>query len=173
MWAGILDSVEEVVVAHGDDESLTPQAIDHVWLRLRVGQAAKPTARELGLCTGTVRAYLLRCGGSDPSRVDEPLVEEREEISRGLAAGESMRSIARRLGRTPSTVSRRIAANGGRSRYRMQVSHESIYRTLFVQSRSGLNKELIGYLRTGRAIRRPKGVRVPDGRMVEGADPTP
>lgn len=55
----------------------------------------------------------------------------------------------------------------------MHVSHESIYRTLFVQSRSGLNKELIGYLRTGRAIRRPKGVRVPDGRMVEGADPTP
>jgi IS30 family transposase len=46
----------------------------------------------------------------------------------------------------------------------MQVSHESIYRTLFVQSRGGLRKELTRYLRTGRVIRRPKGVRLPDGR---------
>lgn len=46
----------------------------------------------------------------------------------------------------------------------MQVSHESIYRTLFVQSRGALNKELTAYLRTGRVIRRPKGVRLPDGR---------
>jgi DNA-binding NarL/FixJ family response regulator len=50
-------------VGHGDYERLTPEAIDRVWVRLRAGQAAKPTARELGLCTGTVRAYLLRCGG--------------------------------------------------------------------------------------------------------------
>ena len=53
-------------MAHGDYERLTPEAIDQVWLRLRAGQAAKPTARELGLCTGTVRAYLLRCGGIRP-----------------------------------------------------------------------------------------------------------
>lgn len=53
-------------MAHGDYERLTPQAIDQVWLRLRAGHAAKPTARELGLCTGTVRAYLLRCGGIKP-----------------------------------------------------------------------------------------------------------
>ena len=46
----------------------------------------------------------------------------------------------------------------------MQVSHESIYRTLFVQSRGALRKELTRYLRTGRVIRRPKGVRLPDGR---------
>jgi hypothetical protein len=50
-------------VGHGDYERLTPEAIDQVWERLRAGQAAKPTARELGLCTGTVRACLLRCGG--------------------------------------------------------------------------------------------------------------
>jgi len=43
-------------VGHGDYERLTPEAIDEVWLRLRAGQAAKPTARELGLCTDTVRA---------------------------------------------------------------------------------------------------------------------
>jgi IS30 family transposase len=46
----------------------------------------------------------------------------------------------------------------------MQVSHESIYRTLFVQARGALRKELTAYLRTGRVIRRPQGVRVPDGR---------
>jgi transposase, IS30 family len=45
---------------------LTPEAIDQVWVRLRAGQAAKPTARELGLSTGTVRAYLVRCGGIGP-----------------------------------------------------------------------------------------------------------
>jgi IS30 family transposase len=46
----------------------------------------------------------------------------------------------------------------------MQVSHESIYRTLFVQSRGALRRELTRYLRTGRVLRRPKGVRLPDGR---------
>jgi IS30 family transposase len=44
------------------------------------------------------------------------------------------------------------------------VSHETIYRTLFVQSRGALRRELTRYLRTGRVIRRPKGVRMPDGR---------
>ena len=78
-------------MGHGDYERLTPEAIDQVWLRLRAGQAAKPTARELGLCTGTVRAYLLRCGGIRPEprrRAPGRLgLVEREEISRGLAAG--------------------------------------------------------------------------------------
>ena len=44
------------------------RAIDQVWLRMRAGQAAKPTARELGLCTGTVRAYLIRALGRDQTR---------------------------------------------------------------------------------------------------------
>jgi hypothetical protein len=42
-------------VAHGDFERLTPEAIDRVWVRLKAGQAAKPMAREMGLCTSTVR----------------------------------------------------------------------------------------------------------------------
>jgi transposase, IS30 family len=46
----------------------------------------------------------------------------------------------------------------------MQLSHESIYHTLYVQSRGPLRKELTRYLRTGRVIRRPKGARLPDGR---------
>jgi IS30 family transposase len=211
-------------VGHGDYERLTPEAIDQVWLRMRAGQAAKPTARELGLCTGTVRAYLLRCGGIRPEprrrAAGRLSLAEREEISRGLAAGRSIRAIAAALGRAPSTISREINANGGPRRYRaaradqrawaraarpkacklaenpalraiveeklrnrwspqqidgwlkltypnspeMQVSHESIYRTLYVQSRGALRKELTRYLRTGRVIRRPKGVRLPDGR---------
>ena len=44
-------------MGYGEYERLTPQAIDQVWLRLRAGRAAKPTARELGLCTGTVRVH--------------------------------------------------------------------------------------------------------------------
>ena len=211
-------------MAHGDYEKLTPEAIDELWVRLRSGKAAKPAARELGLGTSTVRAYLLRCGGIRPEprrrAAGRLTFAEREEISRGLAAGCSLRRIAAGLGRAPSTVSREVAASGGARRYRaaradrqawsragrpkpcklatrpvlrdmveeklqrrwspqqiagwlklafptspeMQVSHETIYRTLFVQSRGALRRELTRYLRTGRVIRRPKGVRMPDGR---------
>jgi IS30 family transposase len=145
---------------------------------------------------------------------------EREEISRGVAAGEPCRQIAARLGRAPSTVSRELARNGGRHRYRaqaadaaafgraqrpkaaklvmqprlrevveaklalrwspqqvagwlplaypqdpvMRVSHETIYLSLFVQSRGALRRELQRYLRTGRAMRYPRGKRLPQGR---------
>ena len=138
---------------------------------------------------------------------------EREEISRGLAAGESLRVIAGRLARAPSTVSREVARNGGRPIYRacradraavrnlrrpkvaklarcprlreaveaklelrwspqqiaswlvlefpddaeMRVSHETIYLSLFVQSRGALRKELTRYLRMKRSVRRPGG----------------
>ena len=51
------------------------------------------------------------------------LFAEREEISRGIAQGVSLRCITRRLGRAPSTVSREVAANGGRMRYRATVAH--------------------------------------------------
>nr|WP_231121433.1 IS30 family transposase [Motilibacter peucedani] len=209
---------------HGDYEKLTPETIDALWVRLRSGVAAKPAARSLGLCPGTVRAYLIRCGGVRPEprqRARDHLgLQEREEISRGLAAGKSLRRIASELGRAPSTVSREVARHGGRGRYRaaradqdawaraarpkrcklaantelrrivqdrlehrwspaqiagwlrleypgdptMQVSHESIYLSLYVQSRGALRKELTRYLRTGRVLRRPKGVRLPDGR---------
>lgn len=205
-------------------QRLSPADIDEIWRRLRAGHSAKPTARALGLPTSTLRTYLVRCGGIKPEpRKRAPgrlSLEEREEISRGLAAGQSLRAIAAGLGRSPSTISREVASNGGRSRYRatvadqaawarstrpkvcklatnpvlagivseklqcrwspqqiagwlkltypddpgMHVSHESIYRTLFVQSRGALNKELTAYLRTGRVIRRSHGMRVPDGR---------
>jgi len=157
-----------------------------------------------------------------PERTRSPLrlsLAEREEISRGVAAGESLRAIATRLGRAPSTVSREVTANGGARRYRavvadraalkrarrpkpaklaihpelcalvesklelrwspqqisgwlsqtypdrpeMQVSHETIYLSLFVQSRGALRKELTRYLRRGQATRRPRARRSYDG----------
>ena len=66
--------------------------------------------------------YLIRCGGMGPEprrRAPGRLsLAEREEVSRGLAAGQSIRAIALALGRAPSTISREVNANGGRRRYR-------------------------------------------------------
>jgi IS30 family transposase len=140
-------------------------------------------------------------------------LEEREEISRGIAAGKSIRQIAAGLGRWASTVSRELRRNGGASAYRaseadgcaweraqrpkpcrlathpelrwclaqklalqwspqqisgwlkrefasdeeMQISHETIYRSLFVQTRGVLKKELMAHLRTARQMRQAKG----------------
>ena len=138
---------------------------------------------------------------------------ERERISRGVAAGESVRAIAREVGRAPSTVSREIERAGGRRRYRaltaervalarlsrpkpsklqrcprllaeveagllrrfspqqisarlrleypddpeMRISHETIYQSLYVQSRGELRRQLARHLRTARTRRKPRG----------------
>jgi IS30 family transposase len=63
-----------------------------------------------------------------------------------------------------ASTDRRLAEADLSTSPEMRVSHETIYRTLFVQSRGALRRELTRYLRTGRVIRRPKGVRMPDGR---------
>jgi IS30 family transposase len=203
---------------------LTPAEVDEVWARWRSGQAVKVLARQMRVNPSTVRDLLHRTGGIRPApkrRWEVRLsLAEREEISRGLAAGLSVRLIAAGLGRAPSTVSREVFGNGGRSRYRaaaadraawsratrpkatklanspalaklvaakleldwspeqiagwlrtefpddgaMQVSHESIYRSLFVQTRGNLRKELTTHLRTKRTTRRPAGARQRDGR---------
>jgi IS30 family transposase len=203
---------------------LSPAEVDEVWRRWRSGQAVKVLARQMRCKPSTVRDLLKRTGGIRPvprRRWELRLsLDEREEISRGLAAGLSFRAIAARLGRAPSTVCREVARNGGRNRYRalaadrvawtraarpkqtklarwpglraivedklelcwspeqiagwlrrrfptgtvMQVSHETIYRSLFVRSRGDLRHELTRQLRTGRAMRRPKSPRLPDGR---------
>ena len=171
-----------------------------------------------------MRAFVLQTGGvqrQPPRRAQRCLsMAEREEISRGVAAGESCRQIAARLGRAPSTVSRELARNGGCHRYRaqaadvaafrrvlrpkpaklvtqprlravveaklalrwspeqiagwlplaypqdpvMRVSHETIYLSLFIQSRGALRRELQRCLRTGRAMRYPRSKRLPQGR---------
>jgi len=189
-----------------------------LWERWRGGQCVADIARALGRRnkSGVYRILALD-GGIAPiprRRASVALqLEEREEISRGIAAGQSIRRIARNLGRSASTISREVGRNGGSQAYRasladnsawdralrpkpcrlalhaplrwrvaqklalewspkqiagwlkqqfstdadMQLSHESIYRSLFVQTRGVLKKELTAHLRTSRQMRQAKG----------------
>jgi IS30 family transposase len=184
--------------------------------RRRRGESMSAIARHLGRGDETIRRYVLVTGGVRPRpRVKsrhELTVAEREEVSRGLAAQQSCRAIARGIRRAPSSVSREVARNGGRVGYRaaqaeeaatrrgrrpkvskltlnpllrneveaglrhhwspqqisaflkleyaqdpkMQISHETIYLSLFVQSRGALRKELTRHLRTRRQVRQAK-----------------
>jgi DNA-binding CsgD family transcriptional regulator len=93
-----------------------------VWDRWQAGDANRLIGRDLGRSAASIRAFIESWGGVRPRvrrRSERHLsFDEREEISRGVAAGDSLRSIGVRLGRAPSTVSRELARNGGRSRYR-------------------------------------------------------
>ena len=180
------------------------------------GESQHSIARSLGRGHTSIQGVLSRTGGIRPRprrRAQRTLsLCEREEISRGVAAGQSLRSIAAALDRAPSTVSREINRNGSRREYRAskaddaawdrahraktcklaknpelayivaeklkfewspdqiagwlkstypddenyQVSHETIYKTLFIQARGALKKELIQYLRKPRAMRRSR-----------------
>ena len=180
------------------------------------GESQYSIARALGRGHTSIQGVLSRTGGIRPlprKRSRRALsLAEREEISRGIVAGRSIRSIAADLGRAPSTVSRELQRNGGRCRYRankadqaawdrahrpktcklaqnpalarlvsqkiqlewaprqiagwlkrmypddekLQVSHETIYKTLFIQARGALKKELIQHLRKTRAMRRSR-----------------
>jgi IS30 family transposase len=195
---------------------LTADQQRDIWDRLARGERSHSIGPAIGCNEFTVRRLVARSGGVRPrerTRSKRSLsLEEREEISRGLAQNESMNSIAARLGRAPSTVSREVAHNGGGKNYRalsadrraweearrpkpaklatcaklrhiverklerrwsprqisqwlaksfpedpeLQVSHETIYLSLFVQGRGALRKELHQALRSGRAMRRPR-----------------
>ena len=194
-----------------------------VWAARRHGASGKAIALRLGVPIEAVQHLLAAAGGVPPRprrRAARALsVAEREEISRGLAAHESGQTIAARLGRPPSTITREVARNGARAHYRaaaaeraaqrraarpqpaklattprlrrvvtrllrcrwspeqiahwlpvasphdetMRVSHETIYRSLFVQGRGALRHELTRELRTRRAARQPRRVE-PTGR---------
>jgi len=196
-----------------------------LWERWKSGLSVAAISRALDRRnkTGVLRIVTLH-GGIAPARRRRALaalrLEEREEISRGIAAGQSIRQIAHGLGRAPSTVSREIRRNGGSQRYRanradrsvweralrpkpcrlalhrelrwrvaqklalqwspeqisgwlkrefptdqeMQISHEAIYRSLFVQTRGVLKKELTAHLRTRRQMRLPKSHNAESGR---------
>ena len=202
----------------------TEAEMAEVWERRQAGELTRLIARRLGRNGSSIRRLFEDAGGVRPlrrHRADRQLtLEEREEISRGVAGGESLRSIAFRMGRAPSTVAREVARNGGRRRYRahradqaawgrarrpkacklatnpqlrlvveekledrwspaqisgwltrtypgdqeMQVSHETIYLTLFIQSRGALKRELTRHLRTRRANRRPRTKRPVSGK---------
>jgi IS30 family transposase len=102
-----------------------------IWDRRREGVGMRTVARELGRAHGSVRTMVEDHGGVRPHpRVRSSWhlsLVEREEISRGMAAGESLRSIAARLGRSASTVSREVARNGGRFRYRAHRADQAAW----------------------------------------------
>lgn len=187
-----------------------------MWDRWQAGESLHSRARLFDRHHASIQGILARSGGiRAPKRRRSWLaltMSEREEISRGIVAGRSLRSIASALGRAPSAVSRELRRNGGQRRYRastadqaawdrahrpkrcklaenpvlarlvaeklqlqwaprqiagwrkrmhpgneaLQVSHETISKTLFIQARGALKKELVQHLRKTRAMRRSR-----------------
>jgi IS30 family transposase len=191
-----------------------------IWKRWKAGQTLHEIGRAFDKPHTTIHQFLLPSGGIRPaarrrSRLALTLAE-REDISRGIASGSSIREIARRMERAASTVSREVRHHGGRPAYRahdadcqawvstlrpkrcllainrklrdavasklilewspeqisgwlkteypkderMRVSHETIYRSLFIQARGVLKQELLGHLRSKRRIRRSQHSRI-------------
>ncbi len=187
-----------------------------MWDRWQKGESLHQIAQLFDRNHSSIQQILAETGGIRPaqrrrSRLALTLAE-REEISRAVVVGQSIRSIARRLGRAPSTIGREIKRNGGQECYRAsqadqaawdragrpkscklaenrslahivagklqwqwspeqiagwlkrtypgdetyQVSHETIYRSLFIQARGALKKELLQHLRRTRAMRRSR-----------------
>jgi IS30 family transposase len=187
-----------------------------LWTRWRLGQSLSEIGRALGKHAGSIYGVLAAGGGIGPAtrtRREAALsLRERENISRFLVMKLSIRAIAKRLRKAPSTISREIARNGGRTRYRaaraderalakakrpkipllalrpalrrvvatklqddwspeqiagwlavkhchspqMQISHETIYRSLYLRTRGVLQRQLLGRLRTKRRMRKGK-----------------
>jgi IS30 family transposase len=106
---------------------LREKELAEIWRRVAAGEPTREIAAAVDCSMRTVEEVVWRAGGIvprrfvGPPRARSPLrlrASEREEISRGLRAGEPLRRIAARLGRAPSTVSREVARNGGRPGYR-------------------------------------------------------
>ena len=194
-------------------QRLSRAQAEALWALWRAGETTDGIAAALAAPATTVYSVVRRHGGIPPQprrRAPQALsLAEREEISRGLAAGETLRAVARQLGRAPSTISREIRRHGGEAQYRaahadaeawqagrrpkrcrlagarrlrrvvaaklrrdwspeqiahwlvttypddptMHVSHETIYRTLYVQARGALKQELLAHLRRGGVVR--------------------
>jgi hypothetical protein len=93
-----------------------------VWRRWKAGQTLHEIGRAFGKEHSSIRCLVSRHGGIAPAVRRRALLaltlREREEISRGLASGSSIREIAKCLERAVSTVSREVARHGGRPGYR-------------------------------------------------------
>ena len=101
-----------------------------LWDLWEAGESQRSIARALDRSPATIRTRLLSSGWKRPVPPGEWCslrlsLGEREEISRGIARGESLRSIAGRLGRSSSTVSREVKINGGCDRYRAVAAHRA------------------------------------------------
>jgi IS30 family transposase len=111
-------------------ERLSESERKELWDLWEAGESQRSISRRLGRSPSTVRTLLVSAGWRRPTRPVEWCslrlsLSEREEISRGLARDESLRSIADRLGRAPSTVSREVKVNGGHLKYRANVAHRA------------------------------------------------
>ena len=115
----------------------------------RAGETFVVIAETVGCSEKSIQRYLRATGGLQSRSKERSArylsLADREELSRGLIAGESMRAIAVRLERAPSTISREIALNGGGDLYRAWKADNL-----------ALERELTRYVRTGRTQRRPR-----------------
>jgi len=187
-----------------------------MWERWKQGWTLHEIGKLFDRAHSSIHRILAETGGFRPTQRSRSSIAlklvEREEISRALVRGESIRSIAARLGRAPSTICREVQRNGGRDDYRASqadedtwtraqrpkrcrlstnralarivaaklrmfwspeqisgwlkhtypcdeshhVSHETIYRSLFIQARGALKKELLAHLRRTRGMRRSR-----------------
>lgn len=201
-------------MAYRKNRGLSAEGKREMWRRWREGQSLNEIGRALDRPNGSIFTTIsLRGGFSPPERTRSRLAltfAEREEISRGVACGETATQMARRLERAPSTIGRELSRHGGRRAYRasradqrawsnaarpkpcklaansalrvvvaarlsedwspqqtsgwlvneypddgtMRISHEAIYRSLFIQARGVLKRELLAHLRSGRVMRR-------------------
>jgi IS30 family transposase len=103
---------------------------EELWDRYEAGESQRSISRRLGRSPSTIRTHLASAGWRRPTPPDEWCsvrlsLADREEISRGLARDESLRSIASRLGRAPSMVSREVKINGSHHKYRAVVAHRA------------------------------------------------
>ena len=117
----------------------------------------RPIATAIGRSSSTVRDLIAKTGGAlVPTEWSDArqCLAEREEISRGIARGESARKIAGVLGRAPSTISREIAANGGRSHYRCCEAETSARLRARQKSAGRPRRSLTGYRGPTRSSRR-------------------
>jgi hypothetical protein len=125
--------LEVVFMRPGRRYGLSAAQTTDIWRRWRAGESLHEIGRGLGKDHGSIHFLLSQHGGIVPAlrrRSERTLtLAKREEISRGIASGSSIRGIARRFERAASTVSREVARNGGRRRYRASKADHQAWKS--------------------------------------------